>query len=71
MKLICTILLRRAGLFAMALAVSTLSWSQVDRSTAPEAGPAPELKIGTPTKLKLNNGLQVIVAENHRMPAVS
>ena len=71
MKLICTILLRRAGLFAMALAVSTLSWSQVDRSTAPEAGPAPELKIGTPTKLKLNNGLQVIVVENHRMPAVS
>lgn len=71
MKLICTILLRRAGLFAVALAVSTLSWSQVDRSTAPEAGPAPELKIGTPTKLKLNNGLQVIVVENHRMPAVS
>ena len=71
MKLICTILLRRAGLFAMTLAMSTLSWSQVDRSTAPEAGPAPELKIGTPTKLKLNNGLQVIVVENHRMPAVS
>ena len=71
MKFICTILLRRAGLFAVALAVSTLSWSQVDRSTAPEAGPAPELKIGTPTKLKLNNGLQVIVVENHRMPAVS
>ena len=64
-------LLRRAGLFAMACAVSTLSWGQVDRSKAPEAGPAPELKIGTPTKLKLDNGLQVIVVENHRMPAVS
>ena len=37
----------------------------------PEAGPAPELKIGTPTKLKLDNGLQVIVVENHRMPAVT
>jgi len=71
MKLISTTLLRRAGLFAMALAVSTLSWGQVDRSKAPEAGPAPELKIGTPTKLKLDNGLQVIVVENHRMPAVS
>ena len=64
-------LLRRAGLIAMACAVSTLSWGQVDRSKAPEAGPAPELKIGTPTKLKLDNGLQVIVVENHRMPAVS
>ena len=71
MKLISTTLLRRAGLFALALAVNTLSWGQVDRSKAPEAGPAPELKIGTPTKLKLDNGLQVIVVENHRMPAVS
>ncbi|MEC7476736.1 MAG: pitrilysin family protein [Bacteroidota bacterium] len=71
MKLNSNTLLRRAGLFAMALAVSTLSWGQVDRSKAPEAGPAPELKIGTPSKLKLDNGLQVIVVENHRMPAVS
>ena len=71
MKLNSTTLLRRAGLCAMALAVSALSWGQVDRSKAPEAGPAPELKIGTPTKLKLDNGLQVIVVENHRMPAVS
>ena len=71
MKLISTTLLRRASLFAMACAVSALSWGQVDRSKAPEAGPAPELKIGTPTKLKLDNGLQVIVVENHRMPAVT
>ena len=71
MMLNTTSLLRRAGLFAMACAVSTLSWGQVDRSKAPEAGPAPELKIGTPTKLKLDNGLQVIVVENHRMPAVT
>ena len=27
--------------------------------------------MGTPTKLELDNGLQVIVVENHRMPAVS
>ena len=71
MMLNTSTLLRRAGLFAMACAVSTLSWGQVDRSKAPEAGPTPELKIGTPTKLKLDNGLQVIVVENHRMPAVS
>ena len=71
MMLNTTSLLRHAGLFAMACAVSALSWGQVDRSKAPAAGPAPELKIGTPTKLKLANGLQVIVVENHRMPAVT
>ena len=64
-------LLHRVGLIALAFTVSTLSWGQIDRSQAPEAGPAPELKIGTPTKLKLDNGLQVIVVENHCMPAVS
>ena len=63
--------LRRASLFVLACAVGASSWGQLDRSKAPEAGPAPELKIGTPTKLKLDNGLQVIVVENHRMPAVS
>ena len=63
--------LRHASLFVLACAVGASSWGQLDRSKAPEAGPAPELKIGTPTKLKLDNGLQVIVVENHRMPAVS
>ncbi len=71
MILNCTNILRRAGLFALVCTLSTLTWGQIDRSKAPEAGPAPELKIGTPTKLKLDNGLQVIVVENHRMPAVT
>lgn len=66
-----TSLLRHASLLAMAFALSVQSWGQVDRSRAPEAGPAPELKIGASTKLELENGLQVIVVENHRMPAVS
>lgn len=71
MKLTFHTLLHRATTLAMACAVSVMSWGQIDRSKAPEAGPAPELKIGTPTKLKLDNGMQVIVVENHRMPAVS
>ena len=70
MILNCITLLRHTALLSMAFAVSMFSWGQVDRSKAPEAGPAPELKIGTPTKLKLDNGMQVIVVENHRMPAV-
>lgn len=63
--------LRHASMVMMACAMNAMSWGQIDRTKAPEAGPAPELNIGTPTKLELNNGLRVIVVENHRMPAVS
>ncbi|MEY3011169.1 MAG: hypothetical protein RLZZ314_1811 [Bacteroidota bacterium] len=45
--------------------------AQVDRSHAPEAGPAPQLNIGTSTQLELSNGLKVIVVENHKTPSVS
>jgi zinc protease len=62
-------LAKRAALASVAFSCLTL-WGQVDRSKAPEAGPAPELKIGTPTKLKLDNGMNVIVVENHSTPAV-
>lgn len=46
------------------------SWGQIDRSQAPQPGPAPELNIGSSTQLKLDNGLTVIVVENHRTPSV-
>ncbi|MGM0530260.1 MAG: M16 family metallopeptidase [Bacteroidota bacterium] len=45
--------------------------AQVDRSEAPEAGPAPEIKFSKPTSFTLDNGLKVIVSENHEMPLVS
>ncbi len=71
--MICTtsIHLRRTVLVIMSCVFSVVSFGQLDRSKAPQAGPAPELNIGTPTKLKLDNGLNVIVVENHRLPAVS
>ena len=71
--MICTTSIhpRRTVLVIMSCVLSLVSFGQLDRSKAPEAGPAPELNIGTPTKLKLDNGLNVIVVENHRLPAVS
>lgn len=43
----------------------------IDRSKAPEAGPAPQIKFQDPTVFKLDNGLTVIVVENHKLPTVN
>lgn len=37
----------------------------------PKPGPAPKIKIGKPTSFKLNNGLKVLVVENHKLPRVT
>lgn len=59
----------------LALAVLILSatgvQAQIDRSTPPEAGPAPEINLGKPETFTLNNGLKVLVVENHKLPRVS
>lgn len=56
-----------AVLFAFVTAVS----AQLDRSTPPKPGPAPEVQIGDYEKFTLSNGLTVIVVENHKVPVVS
>ena len=45
--------------------------AQIDRSKAPSAGPAPIIELGESTVQSLDNGLKVIVVENHRLPQVS
>lgn len=45
----------------------SLAW----RSSAPAAGPAREIKLGDYTSFDLDNGLKVIVVENHKIPRVS
>lgn len=52
-------------------AASTIENQSIDRSTAPEAGPAPQIKFQEPTVFKLENGLTVIVVENHKLPTVN
>jgi predicted Zn-dependent peptidase len=44
---------------------------EIDRSKAPEPGPAPKINIGTPETFTLDNGLKVFVVENHKLPKVS
>lgn len=45
--------------------------AQIDRTVMPEPGPAPKINLGEPESFKLNNGLKVLVVENHKLPRVS
>jgi zinc protease len=45
--------------------------AQIDRSKQPEAGPAPEINLGTPKTFTLDNGLKVLLVENHKLPRVN
>ena len=45
--------------------------AQIDRSKAPEAGPAPVVEFGDFDKFTLDNGLRVILVEDHDRPLVS
>ncbi len=51
--------------------LSSVLFAQLDRSKAPGAQPNPEIKINTPQPLKFDNGLKVIMVENHKLPKVS
>jgi len=47
------------------------SAGKLDRSMAPKPGPAPAIQIPEYQDFTLENGLQVIVVENHKLPSVS
>ncbi|MFC3879259.1 M16 family metallopeptidase [Algoriphagus namhaensis] len=57
--------------FVLTLLVSVMSFAQVDRSSYPASGPAPEIKIGDAETFTLENGLKVFVVENDKLPRVS
>ena len=42
--------------------------AQVDRTVMPKPGPAPEINLNDPESFQLNNGLKVMVVENHKLP---
>jgi len=54
----------------MALAVYSQAQT-LDRSKKPQAGPAPEIKLGNTQSFTLPNGLKVFVVENHKLPTIS
>ncbi|MFK7809223.1 MAG: insulinase family protein [Saprospiraceae bacterium] len=41
------------------------------RSSVPEAGPPPRIQMGAAEEFTLDNGLKVILVENHKLPRVS
>ncbi len=41
------------------------------RKTKPAPGPAPELHLPVPTRFKLDNGLEVLLVENHALPVLT
>ncbi len=45
--------------------------AQLDRSQRPQPGPAPVIQLGEFESFTLDNGLKVIVVENHKVPVVS
>ncbi|MBC9794668.1 insulinase family protein [Sinomicrobium weinanense] len=54
------------------LFISTVALqAQIDRSKQPKPGPAPEINLGVPSTFELDNGLKVIVMENHKLPRIS
>ncbi|MEM7484791.1 MAG: pitrilysin family protein [Bacteroidota bacterium] len=48
-----------------------VSYAQIDRSKQPKPGPAPQINLKEPVRFELNNGLKVMVVENHKLPRVS
>ena len=58
--------------FTIVLAFAAFSLqAQIDRSKMPEPGPAPKINLEDPDRFELNNGLKVLVVENHKLPRVS
>lgn len=50
---------------------SKTSALKIDRSKAPAPGAAPKIQIGNYEAFMLDNGLKVIVVENHKLPKIS
>lgn len=59
------------ALALLLLATTGIQAQQIDRSTQPKAGPAPEINLGQPETFILKNGLKVLVVENHKLPRVN
>ncbi|MDR2908112.1 MAG: insulinase family protein, partial [Bacteroidales bacterium] len=55
-----------AGLF-----ISLSLQAQIDRSVVPVPGPVPQINLEQPHSFKLDNGLTVMVLENHKLPHVT
>ncbi len=58
-------------IIAIGLFVPTILFGQIDRSVRPEAAPAPTINIKDSKVFTTENGITVILSENHKIPRVS
>ncbi len=60
-------------IFFLGVAISLNSYSQkkIDRSKQPKPGPAPVIKINDPVIFNLDNGMTVLVVEDHKLPRIT
>ncbi len=63
--------MKKITILSLIALLSVPVFAQLDRSKRPEAGPAPEIKIGESQSFTLDNGLKVFVVENHKLPRVA
>lgn len=57
-------------LFIAGLLVTSFATAQIDRSKQPIPGPPPTVNLTEPSTFSLDNGLTVMVVENHKLPVV-
>ncbi len=57
--------------FLVLLLLPNVLNGQIDRTKAPEPGPAPVIQVGDYKTFDLKNGLKVFLVENHKIPRVS
>jgi len=58
-------------IIAIGLIAPTFLFGQIDRSVRPEAAPAPTINIEDSKVFTTDNGITVILSENHKIPRVS
>jgi predicted Zn-dependent peptidase len=64
--------MKKIFIFALsALFIQSAAGQKLDRSQRPKPGPAPVITFADPATFKLQNGITVLVVENHKLPKVS
>lgn len=58
-------------IIAVGLLAPTMLFGQLDRSIRPQAGPAPQINIEDSEVFTMDNGMTVILSENHKLPRVT
>lgn len=63
--------MKKLLLVILSVVLVQVAGAQIDRSTYPEPGPAPEIKLGDVASFTLPNGLKVFVVENRKLPRIA